>query len=50
MKKAAWEIAVCAAVLIVFCLVCRFTFLNTYTAYVPFPAAEGKPCGRAACV
>ena len=35
MKKAAWEIAVCAAVLIVFCLVCRFTFLNTYTAYVP---------------
>ena len=34
MKKAVWEISVCAAVLIVFCLVCRFTFLNTYTAYI----------------
>ena len=42
MKKAAWEIAVCAGVLIVFCLVCRFTFLNTYTAYIPLsePKAE----------
>ena len=42
MKKAAWEIAACAAVLIVFCIVCRFTFLNTYTAYIPVsgPRAE----------
>ena len=42
MKKAAWEIAVCAAVLIVFCLVCRFTFLNTYTAYVPLSGRGGE--------
>jgi hypothetical protein len=35
MKKAAWEIARCAGGLMGFCLGCRFTFLNTYTAYVP---------------
>ena len=47
MKKAAWEIAVCAAVLIALCLVCRFTFLNTYTAYVPISgrAAEAPRQG-----
>ncbi|MBR3742463.1 MAG: YdcF family protein [Clostridia bacterium] len=42
MKKAAWEIAVCAAVLIVFCLICRFTFLNTYTAYIPVTSARAE--------
>lgn len=42
MKKAAWEIAVCAAVLIAFCLVCRFTFLNTYTAYIPVSSARAE--------
>ena len=42
MKKAAWEIAVCAAVLIVFCLICRFTFLNTYTAYIPMTDARAE--------
>lgn len=42
MKKAAWEIALCAGVLIVFCLVCRFTFLNTYTAYVPVSGAKAE--------
>ncbi|MBR4539393.1 MAG: YdcF family protein [Clostridia bacterium] len=48
MKKAAWEIAACAAVLIIICLVCRFTFLNTYTAYIPLsgPRAESlRPGG-----
>ena len=43
MKKAAWEIAICAAVLIVFCLICRFTFLNTYTVYIPFYAPREEP-------
>jgi uncharacterized membrane protein len=47
MKKAAWEIALCAGVLIVFCLVCRFTFMNTYTVYIPMsgPRAENLPRG-----
>lgn len=48
MKKVAWEIAACAAVLIIICLVCRFTFLKTYTAYIPLsgPHAENlRPGG-----
>ena len=46
MKKAAWEIAACAAVLILFCVVCRFTFLNTYTAYVPLTASKEESLRR----
>ena len=46
MKKAAWEIAVCAAVLIVFCVVCRFTLFSTYTAYIPLTAPSEEALRR----
>ena len=35
MRKAVKQIAVCAGLLLVFCLVCRLTVFRTYTAYVP---------------
>ena len=35
MHRAAKQIAVCAAALIVFCVVCRFVFFHSYTVYVP---------------
>ena len=35
MPKAGKQILICAAFLIVFCLVCRFVFFNTYNAYFP---------------
>ena len=37
MKKSAVQIAVLAGVLIAVCLICRFTFLNTYTAHFTVP-------------
>ena len=46
MKKAAWEIALCAAALIVFCLVCRFTFMNSYTAYIPLSGPREETLRR----
>ena len=35
MRKAAKQILVCAAGLILFCVVCRFTLLNRFSVYVP---------------
>ncbi len=35
MPKAGKQILICAAFLIVFCLICRFIFFNTYNAYFP---------------
>ena len=35
MKQAAKQIAICALALIVFCVVCRFTMMNTYTVHIP---------------
>ncbi len=35
MKKSAWEMAVCAGLLILFCAVFRVASPNTYTAYIP---------------
>lgn len=46
MKKAAWEIVLCAGVLIVFCLICRFTFLNTYTVYIPVSGTSAEALRR----
>lgn len=36
-KKAVQQIAACAGILILVCLVCRVAFFRGYTAYVPFP-------------
>ena len=35
MRKAVKQIAVCAGLLLIFCLVCRLTVFRTYTAYIP---------------
>ena len=41
MRKAVKQIAVCAALLLVFCLVCRFVFYRSYTAFIPLqPGTE----------
>ena len=41
MRKAVKQIAVCAALLLLFCLVCRFAFDRNYTAYIPLrPGTE----------
>ena len=41
MKRAGRQIAACAGILILFCLVCRLTFFRSYTAYIPlYPRAE----------
>ena len=37
MRKAAIQIAACAGILIIFCLVCRLTVFRTYHAYIPLP-------------
>lgn len=37
LRKAVKQIAVCAALLILFCVVSRFAISNTYTAYFPVP-------------
>ena len=40
MRKAIKQIAVCATLLLVFCLICRLTVFRTYTAYIPL--GEGQ--------
>lgn len=35
MRKAIKQIGACAAILVVFCVVCRLVFYRTYTAYIP---------------
>lgn len=35
MRKAIKQIGVCAAILVVFCIVCRLFFFRTYIAYIP---------------
>ena len=43
MKRAGRQIAACAGILILFCLVCRLTFFRSYTAYIPlYPRAEER--------
>ena len=39
MKRAGRQIAACAGILILFCVVCRFAFFRSYTAYVPIYGA-----------
>ena len=41
-NRAFKQILVCAAALIVFCTVCRFTIFNSYSVYVPLPEAQGE--------
>lgn len=41
MRKAIKQIAVCAVLLLLFCLVCRFAFYRSYTAFIPLqPGTE----------
>ena len=40
--RALKQIIVCAAALIAFCVICRFTVLNSYTAYIPLPPSSGE--------
>ena len=35
MKRAGRQIAACAGILILFCLICRYAFFRSYTAYIP---------------
>ena len=47
MRKAIRQIAVCAGLLLAFCLVCRFAFFRDYTAYIPIdPGPDGAFSGE----
>ena len=39
------QISICAAVLIIFCVICRLTVFNSYTVYVPLPWYMEEPLG-----
>ena len=41
-NRAFKQILVCAAALIVFCIVCRFTLFNSYSMYVPLSESQGE--------
>ena len=41
-ERAFKQILICAAALIVFCVICRFTVYNRYTAYIPLPPGQAK--------
>ena len=45
-NRAFKQILVCAAALIVFCIVCRFTLFNSYSMYVPLSESQGGIIGE----
>ena len=51
MRKAAKQIAVCAGILILLCVVCRIAFFNRFSVYIPLPKGsavhDGQPELRA---
>lgn len=42
MRKAVKQIAACAVLLILFCVICRLTLFRSYTAYIPLHGEEGE--------
>ncbi len=45
-NRAFRQIAVCAAGLILFCVICRFTVFNSYTAVIPLPPQREESIGQ----